>query len=149
MSPEAARESRLGAGEILIARSNTPELVGRACLYEGCPQGLVASDLTIRLLPNADINPRFLSGYLSYLYAGGYWRNRAGGASGSMKKITRTQLLTERIPFPTREEQDSLAEQLWTRLGSAKNLAAVVAGESEVLNMVPAALLRRAFSGEL
>jgi type I restriction enzyme S subunit len=149
MNREDASESRLGVGEILVARSNTPELVGRASLYEGYPQDLVASDLTIRLLPNADVNPRFLPGCFSYLYTSGYWRNRAGGASGSMKRITRTQLFEERIPVPTREEQDALAGQLFTQVTAAKRLASGIADESKALSQIPAALLRRAFSGEL
>jgi hypothetical protein len=85
-------------GEILIARSNTPELVGRVAMFNGEAAGAVASDLTIRILPGSDIDAEFLTRYLSALYVSGYWRERAGGASGSMKKITRSQILAELIP---------------------------------------------------
>jgi type I restriction enzyme S subunit len=65
----------ISAGEILIARSNTPELVGRACLYDGIPEGVVASDLTIRIKTANSLLPSFLSRYLSALFINGYWRD--------------------------------------------------------------------------
>ncbi len=43
---------RVRDGEVLIARSNTPELVGRVSVFRGYPLGAVASDLTIRIWPN-------------------------------------------------------------------------------------------------
>ena len=82
----------LARGEILVARSNTPDLVGRVAMFPGEPKGAVASDLTIRIWPSDDITAEFLTAYLSFLYQTGYWKERAGGASGSMKKITREQI---------------------------------------------------------
>jgi type I restriction enzyme S subunit len=87
------RECFVKPGEVLVARSNTPELVGRVAMYQGDPPGVVASDLTIRVWPRDGLSPNYLTAFLSYLYLTGYWRERAGGASGSMKKITREQLL--------------------------------------------------------
>ena len=62
-----ALESLVRPGEILIARSNTPDLVGRASRYAGEPAGVVASDLTIRLWPNTQVSGDFLVRYLSFL----------------------------------------------------------------------------------
>ena len=85
-----AADSIVQPGEILIARSNTPELVGRVAMFNGEAAGAVASDLTIRIWAGEDVHGEFLARYLSALYVSGYWRDRAGGVSGSMKKITRS-----------------------------------------------------------
>jgi type I restriction enzyme S subunit len=111
-----AAESIVQAGEILVARSNTPELVGRVAMFNGESPGAVASDLTIRIRPGAEIHGEFLVQYLSALYLSGYWRERAGGASGSMKKITRSQILDEMIPVPRLHEQRTVATRMRERL---------------------------------
>ena len=49
--------------EVLIARSNTTELVGRVAMFTGEPSGTVASDLTIRIWAGEEIEPQFLTAY--------------------------------------------------------------------------------------
>lgn len=135
-------------GEILVARSNTPELVGRASMYAGEPADVVASDLTIRLIPRPlsdGLDSQFLAMYLSFLFQTGHWRERAGGASGTMKKITRTQISAEQVPNPPPAEQRRIAAELTRRLEGAQRLAAALAAELAALEALPAALLRRAF----
>ncbi len=117
-----ALESRLAPGEVLVARSNTPELVGRVAAYDGEPSDVVASDLTIRLMPRQGVTSDFLAAYLSYLYLTGYWKERAGGASGSMKKITRTQLLEEFVPVPSLTEQERLLQKLTERMRQCRSI---------------------------
>jgi type I restriction enzyme S subunit len=144
-----AAECVVTAGEILIARSNTPELVGRVAMFSGEPKGAVASDLTIRIKANDHIEPRFLTAYLSSLYLNGYWRERAGGASGSMKKITRTQIQNQQVPLPPLAEQRRIAAQLSSEMASAERLRQTLADQLDTINKLPAALLREAFSGKL
>jgi hypothetical protein len=137
-------------GEVLVARSNTPELVGRSAMYRGEPPGIVASDLTIRVWPRDGLSPDYLTAFLSYLYLTGYWRERAGGASGSMKKITREQLLGQPIRVPSGgslADQRRLAADLSARLAAAERLTARVREERTVVESLPAALLRQAFGG--
>jgi len=93
MDANDAKQALVKEGEILIARSNTPDLVGRVSIYLGNPPNVVASDLTIRIWAGSSCHPPFLTAYLSYLYLSCFWKEVAGGASGSMKKITRTQVL--------------------------------------------------------
>lgn len=142
-------ECLVSTGEILIARSNTPELVGRSVMYDGSVRDAVASDLTIRILPNDMVNPAFLAGHLSFLYVNGYWRERAGGASGSMKKITRSQIQEEKVPVPSLGDQERIAIRLSENVADAGRLQKTLKDQSETINKLPAALLRRAFSGEL
>ncbi len=142
-------ECIVSKGEVLVARSNTPELVGRSALYDGEPPNVAASDLTIRILPRDSVTSGFLAAHLSFLYASGYWRERAGGASGSMKKITRGQLQEESIPVPEIDEQDRLVASLNERMSGVTRLRIAIELELAAINALPAALLRRAFSGAL
>jgi len=142
-------ECTLARGEVLIARSNTAELVGRVAMFLGEPIGAVASDLTIRIRPTHDITAEFLTAYLSFLYQTGYWKERAGGASGSMKKITREQIQAQHIPVPDIDVQRRIALKLKEEMVSAKRGRMAIEEELVAINRLPAALLRRAFAGEL
>ncbi len=145
----AASESRVRTGEVLVARSNTAELVGRAAMFPGEPAGVVASDLTIRLMPRVGVLSEFVTAYLSFLYLSGYWKEKAAGASGSMKKITRTQISQKSIPIPSAPEQERLVEKLRSRMSLTSSMRQSCEAVLAHLDLLPAALLRRAFCGEL
>jgi len=134
-------ECVLSPGEILVARSNTPELVGRVAMYAGDPAGVVASDLTIRIRPKDSLEPPFLTAYLSFLYMTGYWKDRAGGASGSMKKITRSQIEQERVPVPPMTEQQRIVGYLAERMAAAETTRKALQEQLADINALPAALL--------
>jgi len=154
--PSGAKKARMRAedvagaavslGEVLVARSNTADLVGRAAMYMGEPPGAVASDLTIRIRSGEKLYPEFLSRYLSALFVTGYWQDRAGGTSGSMKKITRAQISLLEIPVPALEVQRSLVEgvnQLMTEVERARTAAEA---QVESVGLLRSAVLRSAFS---
>lgn len=113
---------RVSPGEILVARSNTPELVGRASLFRGEVENVIASDLTIRILPKGGLDPFFLGMFFSFLYVSGYWKEKSGGASGTMKKITRSQILGLKIPIPPLSVQNQLARDFMDKTIKIKNL---------------------------
>ncbi|MBI3249672.1 MAG: restriction endonuclease subunit S [Deltaproteobacteria bacterium] len=144
-----AAECVVSSGEILIARSNTPELVGRVAMFTGSPEKAVASDLTIRIWPRDGILSPFLTGYLASLYVDGYWRDRAGGASGSMKKITRTQIESELIPVPPLTEQQRIASLLAEKMKTVSRLRKVLGEQLAAIDILPATLLHQAFNGAL
>lgn len=149
MSAKDAELCKVSYGEILLARSNTSELVGRAAMFSGEPENAIASDLTIRFLPySLDFSP-FLAAYLSFLYATGYWKERAGGASGSMKKITRPQVLQLSVPIPSATVQSKVAGELSEQMQSSKRLMFALSKQLDDIKQLPAALLRQAFTGKL
>jgi len=115
MNAKDSAECRVSPGEVLVARSNTPELVGRVAMFEGEPKEAVATDLTIRLFPSDAVIPFFLAACMSFLYLSGHWKERAGGASGSMKKITRHQIQEERVPVPSPQTRGWLPQFLKSR----------------------------------
>jgi type I restriction enzyme S subunit len=147
MDAQDAKQALVREGEILIARSNTPELVGRVSMYPGDPPNVVASDLTIRIWASPDCHPPFLTAYLSYLYLSGFWKEMAGGASGSMKKITRTQVLDVSIPVPEIETQKKVVTEMQGTMEHYRQLEQSLASQLAEINHLPASLLREAFSG--
>ena len=132
-----------------MARSNTPELVGRVAMYAGNPKGIIASDLTIRILPIGSVKPSFLAAYLSFLYLSGYWKERSGGASGTMKKITRRQIQELLIPTPSLDLQEEIATNLSRHMEATSQIKNIITEELEMIKKLSAALLRKAFRGEL
>ncbi len=140
---------RVRDGEVLIARSNTPELVGRVSVFRGYPLGAVASDLTIRIWPNQKCTSDFLNYFLSYLFLTGYWKENAGGASGTMKKITRTQVLAKTVPVPMVDVQEKLTKFLNAKLLGLDALEELLNNDNSSVSALPASLLRQAFSGAL
>lgn len=122
--------------------------IQRVSLFDGIPNNAVASDLTIRIQAGDGLSPHFLSRYLSALFLRGYWRDHAGGASGSMKKITRTQVLALPVPLPPLSEQHRIATLLREQMAAMQKARTAAEEELNIINALPAALLRRAFSGE-
>lgn len=141
-----ASESVVADGEILIARSNTAELVGRVSIFPAQGTDVVASDLLIRIKPNPACSAKYLARFLSYLYLTGYWRERASGASSSMKKITRGLLDALEIPLPPLATQRTIAARLDAELSATATLRAALEARQKSLEALPAALLREAFS---
>lgn len=139
----------VASNEVLIARSNTAELVGRAALFPGEPKGTVASDLTIRICAGETVEPKFLATYLSYLYVTGFWREKAGGASGSMKKITRSQVCSLPIPVLDIGEQCAIMARVSEQLAAAAQLRVTIGEQLAAISRMPAALLSTAFQGRL
>lgn len=144
-----AAECVVSQGEILIARSNTPDLVGRVAMFTGEPKGAVATDLTIRILPKPEFEPYFLTAYLSFLYLTGYWKERSGGSSWSMKKITRNQLLQEQVPAPFIKTQQTIIKILTEQMAEVEKLRKALEEQLEAINKLPSTFLRQAFNGEL
>jgi type I restriction enzyme, S subunit len=146
MSERDAAEGIVTADEVLVSRSNTEALVGRASRYPGGPRSVVASDLVFRLVPDPMLlSPDYLAGYLSALQLDGYWRDRSSGASSTMKKITKSLLLSVAIPLPPLAEQHRIVEELQARTAVVNDLEAAVRAEREAIAALPAVLLRRTF----
>jgi type I restriction enzyme S subunit len=146
MSAQAAVVGLIRPGEVLVARSNTAALVGRVALYSGHPANLTATDLIFRLVADESrLDAEYLARFLAGLQLVGYWRNRSSGASSTMSKITRAQLMSVPIPLPPVIEQQSIAREFGKLIAAASQMAEAIASEVEAIEALPAALLRQAF----
>jgi type I restriction enzyme S subunit len=141
----------LNPGDLLITRSNTPELVGHAAIYSGIPVPCIYPDLMMRLnIDETRTSKRFVHWWLQSGTARDYVAKTAKGTSPTMKKISQGIVLA--LPFP---HELSLVEQrrivadmddLQAKTDAMKRLQAEIAAKLEAL--LPS-ILDRAFKGEL
>lgn len=137
-------------GDILMSRSNTPDLVGHAAIYDGTPEEVIFPDLLIRLSVNdkrADI--RFTHYWLMSPTVRRYIYSNARGSSGTMKKITLE--MVRKIPFPLHlrlEEQVQIANAIEQKVEKAKTIRYAAERQLNAINALPNVLLREIFGFE-
>lgn len=141
----------LKPGDLLITRSNSPELVGHAAIYDGNPSPCIYPDLMMKLeLRDNTVDRRFVWYWLQAPLVREFIRQTAKGTSPTMKKIAQGTVME--IPFPTSlpilEQRRIVAEldAMQAQVDALKHLQAETAGELDAL--LPS-ILDKAFKGEL
>lgn len=90
----------LKQNDLLISRSNTPELVGHAAIYSGTPFPCIFPDLIMRINVNEQlVDKKFLHYWLQSSLVRDYIMKKARGTSPTMKKIS--QIVVQNISFPS------------------------------------------------
>lgn len=98
--------AQVHAGDFLISRANTSELVAKSVVVEGEPQNLILSDKIVRLQTSEDCDKKFLSMVNNHApYARAYYAEEASGTSFSMKNVSRAVIYGLAIPLPPLAEQ--------------------------------------------
>lgn len=82
---EARPEHQVEAGDFLVSRANTAELVARSVFIERCPSHLMLSDKIVRLRLSTLSEGRYVNLANSCANARDYYSRVAGGTSASMK----------------------------------------------------------------
>lgn len=97
------------AGDFLVTRANTPELVGDACVVsEFNGYRLMLSDLIYRIHLNAGHEPRYFCRLLVSRYGRAQIETDARGSSMSMAKISQGHICSWMIPVPPLQEQSAI-----------------------------------------
>jgi type I restriction enzyme S subunit len=139
------------AGDFLMSRANTTELVGAcAIVYSTRPQ-LLLSDKTFRFnfQPNAEILPQWLDDALKSPALREQIEHRASGTSPTMKNISQEKALRLLLPPHELSEQRQIVHELnglRTQVDRLQHLQAETATELDAL--LPS-ILDKAFRGEL
>lgn len=141
----------LQEGDLLITRSNTPELVGHVAIYNGKPSPCIYPDLMMKLVVNPELADRdFVHVWLQSSIAREFIRRSAKGTSPTMKKISQEVVMS--IPFPSAlspaEQRRTVAylDSLQAKVDALKVLQAETAAE---LDAILPSILDKAFKGEL
>lgn len=143
--PDARLEVR--DGDVLIARKNTPALVGSCVVAHEPPPRLLLPDLIFRLVCVADgpLLPMVLSETLRSPRFKGLVQGLATGAAASMVNISKEKFRSLRVPIPPFDAQSAFLYRE-ARIRSVISAANRAATQSRVAT---AALQSRAFRGEL
>jgi type I restriction enzyme S subunit len=101
------------AGDLLISRANTKQLIGAVVLVETTRPRLMLSDKTLRLIPNEHlITKKYLQIVLSSPVARKHIESNATGTSDSMRNISQDVIREIPIPLPPLPEQRRIAAVL-------------------------------------
>jgi restriction endonuclease S subunit len=98
------------AGDLLMTRANTRELVGRVCIVPRDYCNLMLCDKTLRLDVREDVA---IKGFLEEVLLSGQLRMQieaaASGTGGAMKNISQDRVRRLRIPLPEIDSQTRIA----------------------------------------
>lgn len=149
VSPEA--HYWLHEGDLLLTRSNTPELVGHAAIYDGTPSPCIYPDLMMRLpVDPAKADIRFVWYWLQTPVVREFITQNAAGTSPTMKKISQGTVMA--IPYPATlslsEQRRIVAaiDEVQTQLKGFRSLQAQFVVQLDAL--LPS-ILDKAFNGGL
>lgn len=141
----------LRPGDLLITRSNTPELVGHAAIYNGNPAPCIYPDLMMRLpLKLEVVDPIFAWYWLQSPLVRAFIFQNAKGTSPTMKKISQDVVIA--IPFPASlslREQRRIVGELDTLQMEVDALRRFQSETTAELDALIPSILSKAFRGEL
>ncbi|MGB1091689.1 MAG: restriction endonuclease subunit S, partial [Oceanobacter sp.] len=101
-------------GQIIISRSNTEELVGASAYVDADHPDRFLPDKLWQTVPKLDSDMKWLSYVLASDHSRYTLSNLATGTSGSMKNITKGELLGFKVLIPPLPEQKKIAQILST-----------------------------------
>ena len=97
-------------GDILLARKNTPQLVGSCVLVRENVKNLMFPDIVFRMHPNDSVNGEYLAALLSGPSYSNKVRGLAHGSNKSMSNIPKSELARLSIPLPPLSLQQQFAD---------------------------------------
>lgn len=110
------------AGDLLITRANTAELVGMSCLVETSFSNLMLSDKTLRLVPTHETSASYLLEALWTANVRRQLRAIATGTGAAMKNISQEKLRGIEVPWLVPEQQTEALRAI-QQMKSAHRLA--------------------------
>ena len=149
--PQTQRDRlTLQPDDILIQRSNTPELVGTAALYSGPSGWAVFPDLLIRIRTDHTLLPAYLELALRSSDVRRYFRLSAQGIAGSMPKISQSTVEELEIPIPASiSEQRAIARRVSAEVQAVTGVRSGVRTASKRADALRRTVLGAAFAGQL
>jgi len=147
---EADKRYEIKAGDFLLTRANTPNLVGDVCVVLNTRRYLMLCDLVYRV--SVDDN-RVSKNYLCYWFlcrAGRYQITRdARGSSLSMVKVSQNSIRSWLVALPPFLEQQAIASYLDRETTKIDALIAKIREDIEKLKEYRTALISAAVTGKI
>lgn len=142
-------EITVRAGDLLISRANTWQLVGAVVLVAEDHPDRMLSDKTLRMRYLPGLDPTCLLHALRTRAVRDVFEADATGTSDSMRNLSQTKIASAPIPVLPASEQAVLASTLTERLSSIERAGASCQAQLSDLPRLEQSILSRAFRGEL
>lgn len=147
---EPRREYEIRAGDVLVSRANTRELVASTCIVPEVRRQLLLCDKLFRLTPRSNVDPRYLAYALRSASSREAIESEATGASDSMLNVGQDTIRELLIWAPrSHSVQTSISNRLDSAISGLRGLRAVMNGHIALLLERRYALITRAVMGEL
>lgn len=133
-------------GQIIISRSNTPDLVGASCyVSEDYPNRFLPDKLWQTVPhPEKKVEHKWLAYFLASPWARFRLSKLATGTSNSMKNITKSELLTLPVPIPPFLEQKKIASFLECWDNAIEKTEALIEAKEKQFEWLTSNLINRA-----
>lgn len=150
VTKEELNRLRLLDGDILVVEGNgSVDQIGRNAVFSADGQEWIHQNHIIRVrLPREVSLYEFVSIYLNSDQGKSQMIKKAQTTSG-LYTLSVGKVESLEVPCPPIPEQRKLMTELSRRMGAVKQVAAALEQQEEAINALPAALLARAFRGEL
>lgn len=140
----------LQKGDLLVVRTNgSPDFVGRCAVFEGAPTPCAFASYLIRMR----VDPRRAdSRFISFFLASTHGRDAIASirrTSAGQFNVNSENLRSIRLPLPALNEQVRIAERLQDQQAVARAIAAEQSARLSESAQLRAAVLRKAFTGDL
>lgn len=150
VTPAELERFRLESGDLLIVEGNgSPDQIGRNAIFRGEIEECVHQNHLIRVRLNrtqADAD------FVSYLFnsdQGKEQMTRMAGSTTGLHTLSVSKVERLEVVLPDIAEQQRIVTRLEEQMAEAQQLREALEAELAAINALPAALLRRAFRGEL
>ncbi len=136
-------------GDILLTEGGDPDKLGRGTFWDGQLPECIHQNHIYRVRFDLDhFSPEFLSAQIGSPYGKAYFLAHAKQTTGI---ATINQKVLGQLPLmiPSRSTQDRVAAKISQKMMIAEQMLQALVAQLDAINHLPAALLRRAFNGEL
>lgn len=135
-------------GDILFNRTNSPELVGKAAVYDLDLPAVFASYLVRVECDERLVDSRYVCGWINSPW-GRFWARTVRTDCVSQSNINASKLLSLPVPLPPLAEQREIFRRTEEHFGLAAEAEARVAKVAELVEKLTRTVLTRALRGEL
>lgn len=146
---ETIAKYQLVAGDVVFNNTNSTALVGKSALFGGHSEPVVYSNhfTRLRTLPER-LTPDYLAAWLVWQWQSHTFAELCNQWIGQ-SAVKNDKLFALEIPLPPLPEQRRIAAILNEQMAAVERARVAAEAQLEAINRLPAALLRRAFNGEL